>query len=153
MSRWLLFLSFLVSVGLACGDTPPEKTKEKPELSKIVVPEPSSKPNLVDHAHESPHGGMVATSGDKHLELKLGADGHIDVFVLDKEARPMSSKNTQGKVTLTLEDGIKEFPLTYDAQSDHLTAMSSAFVVKRLVALVDLTIEGRPYSARFDYQF
>jgi hypothetical protein len=44
-----------------------------------------------DHAHESSHGGMVVTSGDKHLELKISPAGHVDVFVLDGEAKPASA--------------------------------------------------------------
>jgi hypothetical protein len=150
MKQALVFSFVLIT--FSCGGTQ-EKRKEKPEPAKTVTTEPVSPTVPADHEHESPHGGKVATSGDKHLELKLSADGHIDVFVLDGEARPASTKGVQGKVKLTLDDGIKEFPLTYDAQSDHLTAMAPPFTAKKLVAFLDLTIDGKLYSARFDYQF
>jgi hypothetical protein len=50
-----------------------------------------------DHAHESPHGGMVATAGDKHLELKISPAGHVDVFVLDGERSPPPPRGPRGR--------------------------------------------------------
>jgi hypothetical protein len=174
-------LSLLLSLAVACGGSTKEAPKEK--ASAVQTPEhkdgdehkehgsPATTPKVEnpehkdgdaheghaaapgDHAHESPHGGKVATSGDKHLELKMNDEGHIDVFVLDGNTKPISAKNAQGKVKLTLSDGIKEFPLSYDEKGDHLTAKASEISAKKVVALVDLTIDGKSYSARFDYEF
>jgi hypothetical protein len=170
-------LSLLLSLAVACGGSTKEAPKEK--ASAVQSPEhqehgstatnpkaenpehkngdeheePGSAATPGEHAHESPHGGKVATSGDKHLELKMNDEGHIDVFVLDGDTKPVSAKNAQGTVKLTLSEGIKEFPLSYDEKGNHLTAKAPQISAKKVVALVDLTIDGKPYSARFDYEF
>ena len=148
-------LSLLAGLALACGAAPQDapQVRATKTVTAEAPREPASAAAPEDHAHDAPHGGKVATIGDKHLELTIAPDGHIDVFILDANTKPISSKNAQGKVKLTLADGIKEFPLTYDAQSDHLTAMAPKMTAPRLVALVDLTIDGKPYSARFEYEF
>jgi hypothetical protein len=159
MISGLLALSPLVS---GCGSAsspqkepaagaPSGEGEPHEEDHKHAEGDPAAAPG--DHPHESPHGGMVATSGDKHIELKIGKDGHVDVFVLDGEAKPRSSKGAQGKVKLTLPEGVKELPLSYDEKGDHLTAMAPPITAAKLIALVDLTIEGKPYSARFEYNF
>ena len=159
-----LFSSLLI-LTLGCSTPTKDAPKDnKVEPAKNTTPEhkegdshkevPAGNPATPgDHAHESPHGGKVATSGDKHLEFKMNDEGHIDVFVLDGDSKPTSSKGAQGKVKLTLSDGIKEFPLVYDEKGDHLTAKASQIKANKVVALVDLTIDGKPYSARFDYEF
>jgi hypothetical protein len=157
---FLFAFSLFVFVGCSAEKAQPTPTpepkpaqhdhKEAPEKSDTNA-HAHAQPG--DHAHESPHGGLVATANDLHIELKITEDGHIDVFVLDQDTKPISAKGAQGQVKLTLADGIKEFPLSFDEKTDHLTAQSAALKAEKLVALVDLTINGKPYSARFDYSF
>lgn len=161
---WIVAFALLAFIG--CGNTEKEKPTNKTQAPAQAKGSGDAKTpdhdhsaggghaaQPEDHPHDSPHGGKVATANDKHIELKITNDGHIDVFVLDGDTKPISSKGAQGKVKLTLPDGVKEFPLTYDEKGDHLTAQSAAISAKKVVALVDLTVDGKPYSARFDYEF
>jgi hypothetical protein len=106
-----------------------------------------------DHDHAAPHGGLVATAGEKHLELVISLDGHLDIFLLDDALQTLSAKDAQGSVRLELPEGVREFPLLYAPSADHLAAMVGALSVERVPVEVRLTIAGRPYQARFEYAF
>jgi hypothetical protein len=106
-----------------------------------------------DHDHAAPHGGLVATTGEKHLELVIAPDGHLDIFLLDEGLKTLSAKDAQGFVRLELPGGTREFPLLYAPNADHLAAMVGVLSVERVPVELRLTIAGRPYQARFDYAF
>lgn len=105
-----------------------------------------------DHPHGAPHGGLVASASDKHLELLVTPDGHVDVFLLDADLKPLPATGAQGKVLLSWPGAApRSLPLSVAAQDDHLTAMAGPLSGPRLLVEVSLTIEGRLYQARFDY--
>jgi hypothetical protein len=166
---WLL----VALLFLACGQ---ENTNNAPPKKTTLQP-------TEDHQHPSPHGGMVATSDDKHIELKISTQGHIDVYLLDHDVKPISSINTTGTIKITLPAGVQE--LTLAPHDDHLAAQGPTLdlggyytcemhpelreespgkcpkcgmelikksSIQKLIALVELDINKKPYSARFDYK-
>jgi len=64
-----------------------------------------------EHGHESPHGGEVRTMGDNHVEFLVieGKDnrGHIIIYLLDKNLKPVPVDKVEGVVYLTLPDKSK----------------------------------------------
>lgn len=134
-----------------------------------------------EHDHDSPHGGMVMSAGDKHIELKISGADHLDVYLLDEETKTLPIQGVTGKVKLVLDGKVAELSLS--PHEDHLSATEPALkegvryicpmhpevsqeepgqcpscgmeLVARaegkVVAVVDLSVEGKPYSARFTY--
>lgn len=56
-----------------------------------------------DHAHASPHGGVVKTAGDYHIEMVMAGD-KISFYVLDANEKTLSNKGVTGNVVLQFED-------------------------------------------------
>jgi hypothetical protein len=165
------FPLFAILFAVACG-------QEKATPSTKTNPQPTE-----EHEHPSPHGGMVATSLDKHIELKISMQGHIDVYLLDQEVKPIPPTGTTGTIKITLPAGVKELSLV--PHEDHLAAQGPTLdlggyytcemhpeiredqpgkcpkcgmelikksPIQKLIALVELDINQKPYSARFDYK-
>ncbi|MFY9308236.1 MAG: hypothetical protein WAQ28_04215 [Bacteroidia bacterium] len=55
------------------------------------------------HAHGSPHGGIVQSAGDYHIEL-LVKDGNMTVYLLDANEKTVPNKGVTGKATIMFTD-------------------------------------------------
>ncbi len=57
-----------------------------------------------DHKHTSPHGGIVKSSGNYHLELMQQA-GTMTVYLLDKNEKTMPVSGATATALLQTQDG------------------------------------------------
>lgn len=55
------------------------------------------------HDHGSPHGGIVQSAGDYHIEL-LVKGGNMTVYLLDANEKTVPNKGVSGKATLMFTD-------------------------------------------------
>lgn len=108
-----------------------------------------------DHAHGTPpNGGIVATAGDKHVEIVPHGGDHLAVFLFDDAMKPLPIAGATGKLKLMVGGAISESALAPDG--DHLRGMVGALNqmapdAGKATVLLDLTIGGKPYSARYEY--
>jgi len=56
-----------------------------------------------DHAHGSPHGGVVKTAGDYHIEQVVG-EGKVSYYLLDGAEKSITNKDVTGTVILQFSD-------------------------------------------------
>jgi hypothetical protein len=108
-----------------------------------------------DHAHgDAPHGGVVATSGDKHVELVPHGADHLAIYLFDDAMKLLPVEGVSGKIRLSVGGAVSEVPLAADG--DHLGAVVAELskltpASGKAVVLLDLTIGGKPHSARYEY--
>ncbi|WP_437640340.1 hypothetical protein [Sorangium sp. So ce854] len=72
-----------------------------------------------DHAHGSPHGGVVQSLAGGHVEVKLEKSGDITVWMLDAAEKPRSAKGVKASLRPVVA-GAKEVALAYDEKADVL---------------------------------
>ncbi|MDC0684486.1 hypothetical protein [Sorangium atrum] len=72
-----------------------------------------------DHAHGSPHGGVVQSLAGGHVEVKLEKTGDITVWMLDAAEKPRSAKGVTASLRPVVA-GAKETQLAYDEKADVL---------------------------------
>lgn len=105
-----------------------------------------------DHGHGSPHGGQVKTVGKYHLEA-LVKDSMLHVYLLDEKEKSLPPPR-EGRAVLQM--GKMKHDLKLAASGDMLMADLPPEAAKHLaepsakgVAVVTLTLDGKPQSARF----
>jgi hypothetical protein len=105
-----------------------------------------------DHAHGAPHGGVVQTLGDGHVEAKLDKSGDVTVWLLDAAEKPRSAKGASVTIRLVAA-GSKEVPLSYDATSDVLHGRVDPVAQEHVDALLTVTPAGGTATPmRFTFQ-
>lgn len=62
--------------------------------------------------HNARHGGVVTMEGDNHVEIVIGADGAIDLYVTDAVRIPIPLKDVSGTITIEPVDGKEKQTLT-----------------------------------------
>ncbi|KYG09243.1 hypothetical protein BE21_19075 [Sorangium cellulosum] len=72
-----------------------------------------------EHAHGSPHGGVVQSAPGGHVEVKLEKSGDITVWMLDAAEKPRSAKGVKASLRPVVA-GAKEVELAYDEKADVL---------------------------------
>lgn len=93
-----------------------------------------------DHAHKAPHGGVVKSTGDGHIELKVEGDGKVTLWFLDVDEKPKSAKGASATLR-PIAAGAKEITLVYDDKADALVGkLESAAPAE---ALVTITQSGK----------
>lgn len=101
-----------------------------------------------DHKHGSPHGGMVKSAGNYHLELLQKAGG-LTVYLLDANEKPMSVAGATATALLQTADGkvttlklAPTGPQAFSAMPDQTKAFRKA--------IVNVSVKGQSASASFD---
>ncbi|WP_157530236.1 heavy metal-binding domain-containing protein [Hymenobacter norwichensis] len=100
-----------------------------------------------NHAHNSPHGGIVRTAGAYHLELVQQA-GALHIYLLDAKEATVAPTGTAGTVMLLTSTG-KSSTATLTPSGDHLVATLPAGTTLR-TAIVSVKAKGQSLSARFE---
>jgi len=99
-----------------------------------------------EHGHESPHGGQVQTLGDYHVEFVVEEDGEIEIYLSDKNSKPLSVKNVQGFINLKIGSSYKKLDLHPNEDATYLEAEIDLHEIPAFEAGVRLTIDGKKYS-------
>ena len=99
-----------------------------------------------DHAHGSPHGGVVQTLGDGHVEVKLEKTGDITLWMLDAGEKSRTSKGVVALLRPVVA-GAKDVPLTYDENSDTLRGKLDPVTTPHVDAVLSITPAGGTASS------
>lgn len=104
-----------------------------------------------DHTHGSPHGGVVQTLGDGHVEVKLEKTGDVTLWMLDAGEKPRTSKGIVASLRPVFA-GAKDIKLTYDEKSDTLRAKLDPVTTPHVDAVLSITPAGGTASSlRFGF--
>lgn len=107
------------------------------------------------HAHKSPHGGQVKTIGKHHVEALI-KDGNFIAYLLDEKEKTVKPPD-EARTVLQIRKAKHDLQLK--AMGDeHLMANLGDEANKQLgdakgkaVAIVTITIDGKPQSVRFSF--
>ncbi|MFN7134782.1 MAG: hypothetical protein ACK4N5_22070 [Myxococcales bacterium] len=135
----------LTAATLTCGMLALTLLAVSPACRKVEPPQPTPAPvkaelkpahDATEHAHGSPHGGVVRSTARGHLELIVEDGRRFRVYVHDDALQPRPVAGLEGTVKLALpgyedvkltaKDGFLEgegAPLT----GEHVTAVVSVF--------------------------
>ncbi|WP_437578297.1 hypothetical protein [Sorangium sp. So ce887] len=104
-----------------------------------------------EHAHGSPHGGVVQSLGDGHVEVKLEKTGDITVWMLDAGEKPRSAKGVTASLRPVVA-GAKEVQLAYDEKADVLRGKVDPVQQDHLDGVLSITpAGGAAASLRFAF--
>jgi hypothetical protein len=99
-----------------------------------------------DHAHGAPHGGVVQTLGDGHVEVKLEKTGDVTLWMLDAGEKPRTSKGVVASLRPVVA-GAKDIKLTYDEKSDTLRGKLDPVTTPHIDAVLSITPVGGTASS------
>lgn len=132
-----ILLPLLVSISLvACSQkegpaSGPAATSPAATASLAAVP--NAMPKHDDHGaamegahqdHNARYGGLLTMEGDNHVEVVVGADGAIDIYVSDAVRKPISPRDVSGTITIESKANKEKQTLTL-AQNDAKGSLSA----------------------------
>ncbi|WP_437717038.1 hypothetical protein WMF45_11855 [Sorangium sp. So ce448] len=104
-----------------------------------------------DHAHGSPHGGVVQSLAGGHVEVKLEKTGDITVWMLDSAEKPRSAKGVTASLRPVVA-GAKETQLAYDEKADVLRGKIDPIKQEHVDGVLGITpAGGTATSLRFAF--
>jgi hypothetical protein len=127
-----IMLPLLVSLSLAACSTK-EGPGSSPAATVSATGPAAAMPKHDDHGaavegahqdHNARYGGLVTMEGENHVEVVVGADGAIDLYVSDAVRKPISPKDVSG--TITIESKEKKEKQTLSLTQDDAKGSLSA---------------------------
>lgn len=104
-------------------------------------------PHHVGEFGKGPHGGTVQEADPNHAEILL-KDGILQFFLLDGDAKPLSSNGVTGTVLLQFKDGSsKKVNLTAMGSDGFMAGDAKAASFSNAVAT--FKVNGKSVSAKF----
>ncbi|MCC7111535.1 MAG: hypothetical protein IT382_19735 [Deltaproteobacteria bacterium] len=107
-----------------------------------------------DHAHASPHGGVVATiDGQTHVEV-LFLDKDFRVWFYDGDMKPVALP-TDAKATVVVDKKVSKLDLPVAKKADgtpddHLTGALALPAAQKASLVIQATLLGKARSARVE---
>lgn len=99
------------------------------------------------HSHGSPHGGIVKTAGDYHVEMVM-AKGKATFYLLDDKEKSMTNKGITGTVLFQFADKTTAtVPLTASGDAAFLATNEKVSTFKSCV--VTFKVNGKTVTAKF----
>ena len=152
-----MILSILLVI-LACSDAPtatapladPPTVATKTELATSGG-EHAHGPSQAgaDHAHASPHGGIVQTVGDMHVEALMMPAG-VMFYLSDGAQQPLPVAGYGGNAVVKGPSGVTTVDLV--PMGDHLHAAAPLEQGQPASAVLTLTHDAKAVSASFETQ-
>jgi hypothetical protein len=130
---------FLLLVAIACS-SPSPSAPEAPSSPTAVPHEATS------HDHTAPHGGLVQTAGETHLEAVIAPEG-VMVYLSDTSQVPLPLDGWTGSATVKGPAGVVTVPLM--VMGDHLHAPATLAHGEPATVVVTLSHAGAAVSASF----
>lgn len=147
-----LVLSLITCSGAALAH---EGHEHAPATKAPPVPVPAAAPAAPgDHAHPSPHGGIVATvDKDTHIEVLFG-DQDMSVWFYDASMKAVAPP-ADAKATIVVGKEVKKVALPVaknldGTATDHLVGAFIASVDAKVSVVVQATVIGKARSARIE---
>ncbi len=141
-----MIVSLLVSVLVACGDSP---ATPHPHAHDAPTPTPTAPADhdATPHTHAATHGGVSASLGDLHAEAVISPEGVL-FYLSDVDEKPLLADGWSG--TAVIKSGNEVQSVALMAMGDHLHAMAK--LTKGAPASVVLTVtkDGKARSGTFE---
>lgn len=99
------------------------------------------------HAHTSPHGGIVRTAGNYHVELVL-AQGQLTAYLLDANERTVATAGMTG--TALVQQGSKTTSVSLTAAANNALRGALPTGATPTTAIITLHRRNETITARFD---
>lgn len=99
------------------------------------------------HSHKAPHGGIVRTSGQYHVEL-VPKGTSVDIYLLDGKEATLPIQNVTVKVT-GMTKAKKKLDVQPKPAKDHFTAAVPAGSLAGATLIVTMRRGEETISARF----
>ncbi len=146
----LVFSGLLVLSLSACGnETADEHAKAKDVHGEQNMPGQMDMEED-DHAHAAPHGGMVESAGNGHMEMVL-SDGNLFIYPFDAAEEPLSVEGITDATAVIQAEGEAEQTITLTPMGDHL--MGSLYGdANHFTAHVSMPVEGVTWTAHFSVE-
>ena len=100
------------------------------------------------HAHKAPHGGMVRTAGDYHIEV-VAKPGQLTVYLLDGKEGVTANKGVTGSATVQTTDNKSATMTLTPAGDEHFVAKLADGATAR-TAVISFQVKDKTISAIFD---
>ena len=101
-----------------------------------------------NHKHGSPHGGIVKTAGDYHLEIKTHG-GMLMVYLLDGTEKSLAIGNATANATLQTEDGqLVNLSLPSNKKDGFMAMIDKNKKFHK--AIITVLFKGKTATATFD---
>lgn len=103
-----------------------------------------------EHAHRGAHGGETVHSGGYEVELAVRGNDGILVCLADKDLKPVSFQQKEGKAMLQFSDNSKkDVPLQPSKESSCLEGAVDLKGTNSFKAIVSLVLDGKRQNLRF----
>lgn len=141
----------ILTLLLACSSDPtPAPSAPTTPTSEAAAPPPAASAGHAHpdgDAHHPPHGGVVQTVADHHLELSF-TPGGLMIWISDKDQKPLDPAPFAGMAVVNGPAGVVTVKL--DPMGEHLHAVTTLELGKPASAVVTLPIAGQARSLRFE---
>ncbi len=137
----------------ACSSPPAEAPITPiPPVTPIASPPPTAEAPAAphaggEHAHAAPHGGMVQTVGDIHVEALMLPAG-VMFYLSDGAQTPMAVEGYSGNAVIKSASGVTTVELM--ALGDHLHAGTTLVQGQPATVVLTLRHSGKAVSASFE---
>lgn len=117
-------------------------------LSSLAPGFAQHQPGGGDHKHASPHGGIVKSAGNYHLEL-VRKSGVLTIYLLDGQEKPMAVTGATATALLQTQSGqVTTAQLVPVGNQQLTTTLDKTKVYHK--AVITVAIGGQSASASFD---
>jgi hypothetical protein len=134
-------LAFAALVFAACSSPPVAQ-----EPVAAPAPPSSAPPVPTDHPHDAPHGGIVQSVGDMHVEALMMASGVL-FYLSDAQQKPITVEGYTGNAVIKGPAGVTTVDLM--PMGDHLHAAATLAQGQPASAVLTLNHDGKALSASF----
>lgn len=133
------------------GCSAPESTAPAviPPMAPVAASSEAPTHSSADHSHAAPHGGIVQTLGDLHVEA-LMMPGGVMFYLSDADQKALPVDGYSGSAAVKGPSGVSTVELM--AMGDHLHAAAVLVQGEPAAAVLTLTHEGKAASASFETQ-
>lgn len=139
-----IFLPLLV-LAACSSEQAPSPAPAAPAAPAAAAPDHASG----EHAHASPHGGIVKTVGERHVEA-LFMPGGVMMYVSDSAQQALPVDAFSGTAVVKGPAGVETVTLT--PMGDHLHAAAKLEHGKPASVVLTLTHDGKADSVSFEVQ-
>ena len=133
----------------ACSSPAPAPSAGAPPAPVAAAAGPTAGDESKPHTHDAPHGGMIKSVGDTHVEALMMPEG-VMFYLSDADQRPIALDGYTGSATVNGPNGVQTVDLM--SMGDHLHAPVTLLQGQPATAILTFTKDGRAQSASFETQ-
>ena len=105
------------------------------------------------HTHKAPHGGIVKTAGDYHIEMVVDIqkkEDQVTFYLLDEKEKTIANKDITGTAMFLFDDKTTVTETLVAKGDDHFTVQLK--YNKGFTSVVTLKVKGETVTAKFEHK-